>query len=175
MNITWNVIEEDRNVKVRLAYNVYLGIKKIYVNNAEVLKLRGFHKSSNIAFKHSNKEYSIQLIPEGYDYTGFLVTPEGDKVACEADTKIKKKTAVWILPFVIINMIIPIISIEAFTPWLIGIVASYITAKVSQGDYLSTKMKVLISAVISTLAWIMCYMFYLMASKQSSSNGFLPF
>lgn len=175
MNIIWNAIEENREVKVLLTYNMYLGTKKLYVDNTLILKLKGFHKNGNITFKHKDKEYSIQLIPEGYGYIGLLVTPQGDKISSEVNTKRKNKTSLWIMPFVIINMSIPIVSIEAFTPWVIGIAASYITAKVSQGEYLSVKKKVFISVVISVLAWIMYYIFYLTARKQSGSTGFLPF
>ena len=175
MNIVWNVIEEDREVKIMLTYNMYLGTKKLYVDNALILKLKGFNRNKNITFNHNDKEYSIELLPEGYEYTGFLVTPQGDKIPSEVNDKRKKKTSLWIIPFVIINMSIPIVSIEAFTPWIIGIVASYITAKVSQGEYLSVKKKVGISVAISILAWVMYYMFYSIAKNKSASSGFLPF
>ena len=175
MNVVWNVTEENKEVKVLLAYNVYLGTKKLYIDNTLILKLKSFHKKNNIDFKHNDKQYGIKLLPQGYDYTGFLVTPEGDKISPEVNYTIKNKTSLWIIPFVIINMSIPIISIEAFTPWVIGILASYITAKVSQGEYLSVKKKTSIYVVISILAWIMYYMFYLIAKKNSASSGFLPF
>ena len=175
MDIMWNIIEENTEVKVLLAYNVYLGTKKLYVDNTLISKFKGFHKNKNMAFKHKDKDYSIQLFEEGYGYEGFLVTPKGEKISSEANVKIKNKTSLWIIPFVIINMSIPIVSIEAATPWIIGIVTSYATAKVSQGEYLSVKQKVTISVVISILAWVMYYIFYSIAKKYSESTGFLPF
>ena len=175
MNIVWNIIEENREVKVLLVYNMYLGTKKLYVDNTLILKLKGLNKNSYINFKYNDKDYNIHLLPEDYGYTGILVIPDGDKISSNINAKRNNKTSLWIIPFVIINMSIPIVSIEAFTPWVIGIVASYITAKVSQGEYLSLKSKALIYIVISILAWIMCYMFYLVAKKQSASKGFLPF
>jgi len=174
MNIVWNVIEESKEVKILLVYNVYLGTKKIFVDNSLVLKLKRFHKNV-FAFKCNDKEYSIQLGPEGFGYGGFLVTSEGDKISSTVEAKRKKKTALWIIPFVIVNMSIPIVSIEALTPWIIGIVTSYITAKVSQAENLSVKKKVAISVLISIFAWFLYYRFYLIANQYSLSKGFLPF
>jgi len=174
MNIVWDIIEENKEVKVMLVYSMYLRTKKVYVDNTLILKLKGFNKKE-LSFTYKDEKYRIELVPEGFSYTGFLVTPEGDKISSTVNTKIKKKTSLWIIPFVIINMSIPIVAIEAGIPWVIGIGASYITAKVSQGEYLSVKKKVLISVVISGIAWLMYYAFYLTARNNSLSKGFFPF
>lgn len=175
MNIGWNVIEENRQVKVRLVYNMYLGTKRLYVDNAKILKSKVLYKKGKITFKYNDKDYSIRLIPENFGYTGVLVTPLGAEISCEVEAKRKKKASLWIIPFTIINMSIPIISIEAFTPWIIGIGTSYFATKICQEEHVSVKMKVGLSAVISILAWIMYYMFYLTAKVKSGSTGFLPF
>ena len=174
MNIVWNVIEENKEFKISLVYNMYIGTKKLFVDDVETLKVKGFRRNK-IAFKHNDKDYNIQLVPEGYGYTGLLTTPEGEKIASTVSSRRKNKTALWIIPFVIINMSIPIVSIEALTPWIIGIVTSFITAKVSQGENLSLRSKLLISIIISIIAWFLYYEFYLIAREYSVSKELLPF
>jgi hypothetical protein len=175
MNIKWSMPQDNSIVQVELIYNVYTGRKKLYIAGKEILSLRKIIPNTKISFSYKNKEYKLQLIPEGYGYTGNIITPEGDEVYPDAKNKVLYKIPLWILPFVIINMAIPIISVEAFTPWIIGISSSYITARFARRPELSSKIKTLISFTISTLAWTSYYMFYLFAKKSGISGGFISF
>lgn len=175
MNIKWTILQNDRLIQVKLIYNVYVGSKKLYVDDKEILSLRKMNLIGEIGFRCSDKEYKIQLAPEGYGYTGYIITPDGEKIYPEVKAKASYKTPLWILPFVIVNMAIPIISVEAFTPWFLGIVSSYLSARVAQSPVLNSKMKPVALLAISLSSWAAYYMFYLIAKKSGIHGGFISF
>ena len=177
MNMIWNINQEGKEVVVRLEYNVYLGIKKLFVDSVEVLNIKSFKRNKDISFKYNEEDYKIQLVSDDYDYKGYLITPEGEKLLSESEVKVYTKTPLWIIPFVIIDMIIPIIATEALFTWLVGIIASIFTAKVSKNSKISYKKKVIICVCISILAWLLYYIFYILLKKwdlMASNDSFFP-
>lgn len=173
MSIQWIIQEHDKLIHVKFTYNVYWGSKKLYIDEKEILSIKKLNFNDEISFTHSDKEYKLHLVPDGYGYTGYLVTMDGEEIHPETSNKVYNKTPLWILPFVIVNMTIPIISVEAFTPWLIGILGSYITAKFAQRPTVKTKLKAAASLAISLLAWTAYYVFYLKIKKLGINGGFV--
>lgn len=175
MNIQWTILQANKTIQVMLVYNIYTGSKKLNVDGKEILSFRKIRFNNEIKFNYNNKEYRLQLIPEGYGYTGYVIPPDGEKIYPEVNNKPYTRTPLWIIPFVLFNMAIPIVSVEAFTPWLIGISSSYMTSKLAQKSGLNLKVKVAASFAISLLAWVLYYIFYLLIKKYGMSGGFISF
>lgn len=175
MNIIWNLQHDNNCEQVKLVYNIYIRSKTLYVNDKKILSSIKLNSDNEFSFTLNSMEYKIHLTPEDYGYTGWLITPEGKKIYPETKNRVYYKTPLWIIPFVIINMFIPVISVEALTPWVIGILSSYVCANFAKKPKLNIKTKVLISSVISILAWCSYYIFYLSVKRYGMNGGFLPF
>lgn len=175
MKLIWNFFEEDKRLEAVFLYNVYIEKKELYIDNDKVLLVKRNDSSNEFSFIYNGKEYGLELILDGHGYSGYVITPEGEKVPPKVESKVLNKNPLWIIPFVIVNMIIPVISVEAVTPWIIGILASYITAEISQKQGLNTKVKIAIALIISIFAWAGSYVYYLMARSIGLNGGFLPF
>lgn len=175
MKLIWNFFEEAKRLEAVLLYNVYIERKELYIDNEKVLLIKRNNSSNDFSFIYNDKEYGLELIPDGHGYSGYVITPEGEKVPPKMENKILNKTPLWMIPFVIVNIIIPVISVEAVTPWIIGILASYITAEIAQKQGLNTKVKVAIALIISIFAWVVSYVYYLMVSSIGLNGGFIPF
>ncbi len=175
MDILWNLTEEDKKVEVRLVYNVYLGIKKLYIDSKEILCVKSFRRNKDIDFEYNEKVYKLQILNDGYNYKGYLVTPEGEKLPSEVKTKEKTKTPLWIIPFILINISMPILATETLTFWIIGIGASYGATKVSQKSKLQLWKRIMICILISIATWLLyAILFKAISGVLASNDGFFP-
>ena len=173
MNILWNIKEDEKNIRVRLYYNIFTGIKNIFVNDEKVLACFDPVGRKKLSFSLSEKEYTVKLIPEGYGYKGELFIGE-QRITAVEENKTFINTPLWVIPFALINMSIPILSVEAFTTWLIGFVATYATAKLAEQKHIDIRTRIAISFAISAGAWFLYYGFYSSVKSKAPSN-FLPF
>ena len=173
MNILWNINEDEKNIRIRLHYNIYTGIKSIFVNDEKVSTCFDFFGRKKLSFFISEKEYTIKLTPEGYGYKGELLNGQ-ESIAAFVENKEKLIIPLWVIPFAIINMSITILSVEAVTTWLIGGVATFATAELAKRKRINLAIRIILAFTISALAWLMYYKFYTSVSSKAPSD-FLPF
>lgn len=174
MKLKWNLVTDKGIDEITLIYDMFLGTKKLLLNNKLILSLKK-DWNRNLEFSIGNNGYSLELTPQGYEYDGFLITPEGNKIGKIIEKKNDYKAPWWIFIFIIIDMSIPIISVEALRPWIIGISASYINKKICERPDLSSKCKLTVSIIISILAWLIYHIFYLKVKNFGFNGGFIPF
>lgn len=174
MKLRWNIVENSSTDEITLIYDMFLGTKKLFLNNKKVLSLK---KDWNrvVKFQSGSKDYKLELIPQGYEYDGVLITPEGNRIQQTVEKRVIYKAPWWLILFIIIDMIIPIISVEALRPWIIGILASYIDKRICERPDRSNKYKIIISIIISAAAWLTYFIFYLMVKNYGFNGGFIPF
>ncbi|MDP4145134.1 MAG: hypothetical protein Q8936_11750 [Bacillota bacterium] len=175
MQLVWNLCQGNKEVKVVLIYNTYIRKKDLYINNDKVSYVKKKGSKNEFSFKYLNSEYVVELNPEGYGYSAYLTTQDGARIPNESEIKTYNGTPLWILPFVLINISIPVLSVEAVFPWLISLISSYMTAKISQRKNISLKLRIAASVVISILAWIIYYANYIESKSIGIKGGFLPF
>lgn len=174
MEIEWNICN-DKIVNILLKYNLYLRTKKLYVNGEKILEQKGRDSKDRIEFPIGDKKYILELEPEDYEYTGYIITPSGERVPSKKESIVKKKTPLWIIPFAVFIMMIPIISVETLTTWIIGILFSYMTAVVARQHSISNMKKAAFCAIISCIAWLVYFIYYLMIKNNGFWGGFIPF
>lgn len=157
-----------KDVEVTLIYSVYLRRKKLYINGKEAILDKA------LKFKLNGDEFLIELYPEGFGYRGELVSDSCGRISSEVITKVKNKTPLLVIPFVIINFLVPIVSVEALTPWIIATIASYLTVKIGQNKELSVVKKLCIFTSISIIVWFLYYIYYGIVKPVGFKGGFLP-
>lgn len=158
-----------KDVEVTLIYNVYLRRKKLYINGKEAILDKA------LKFKLNGDEFLIELYPSGFGYRGEIISDSCGRISSEIIKKVKNKTPLWVIPFVIINFSIPIVSVEALTPWIIATLSSYLTVKIGQNKELNTVKKFCVFTLISIIAWVLYYVYYVMVKHVGFKGGFLPF
>jgi hypothetical protein len=174
MKLTWRLNKHGQELEVMLSYNMYIGSKVLHINGKEILSVKRPSINKAINFQYNNKEYKLELASEGFGYTGKLITPEGEVISPER-VKVKRDAVpVWIIPFVVMDMVIPVISVESLTPWLIAVLSSFATAKVAQNSKINLYKKLSISMLITVCAWAAYFMFYLIIRNSGIHGGFLP-
>lgn len=174
MKIEWDICN-DKKINVLLDYNSYIFTKKLYINGDKILEQKGKKYSNMTEFYFESKKYILELEPQNYDYVGYLITPQGERIPSKRECIVKDKIPLWIIPFIVLNMAIPIISVEAFTPWIIGIAASYITAKVAGNKSFSKIKRVASCGIVLCAAWLIYFLYYLSIKGFGFLGGFIPF
>jgi hypothetical protein len=71
----------------------------------------------------------------------------------------------WCFIFIIINLLVPILSIESIFPWIIFIVFSSKCIKISRNDYICTKLKLTKCSTYCTLAVLLGVFFNFLVLK----------
>lgn len=174
MKLKWNVAKDTGEDEITLVYDMFLGTKKLMINNKKIYSLkRDWNKE--IKFRLGSDVYRIELIPQGYEYEGFLISPEGNKINNIPEQRIEYKTPWWLILFIIIDMAIPVLSVEALRPWIIGIIASYADKKICGRPDIRNRDKLIISIIISVIAWLAYHIFYFKVKNSGMNGGFLPF
>lgn len=175
MKLEWTISQGNKKVKLKFLYDIYLGRKKLYIGGKKVItsKLKNWNTEFNFIF--NSEEYTIKLVQDGYNYEGYLLTSKGERVPSKTQNETSYIIYLWTIPFLILNMLIPIISVEALRPWVIGLISSYVIVMYSNTTKHTTFYKICVAFGISILAWLSYYIFYICVRRYGFLGGFIPF
>lgn len=150
----WNIYEKDKDIEIKFDYNVFLKRKRLYIDDKEEQIENKDVNISILSFRIGEEDYRIELTPDNYGYSGQLVTPGGGRLVPGNVKKAGNLTIpLWVLPFIIASMLIPIVSVEAVTPWLIGIISSYFIIRIENRSSSVKKTRIKFFITITVAAW----------------------
>lgn len=175
MKAVWKLDLNNKLTEITFIYNTLIGYKKIFVDDKCVVNRKVPKKEKFLEFNHDGLNLKIELIPEDFGYVPFLITDKGERFDALKEEKTFKDTPRWVWIFILINYSVPVISVEALTPWVVATLGSFFSVKIAQNTKLSFWMRILTCIVINLIVYGAYYMYYLKVKHLGFDGGFIPF
>lgn len=175
MKSVWKLDLNNKLTEITFVYNTFTGCKKIFVDDKIVGHFKKPNKKKLLEFVYDGLNLKIELIPEDFGYMPILVTDKNERYEALKEEKPFKDTPRWVWIFILINYSVPVLSVEALTPWVLATIGSFFSVKITQNTKLSIFMRLLTCIVINLIVYVAYYFYYLKVKHLGFDGGFIPF
>ncbi|MHC1681714.1 MAG: hypothetical protein AB6733_01980 [Clostridiaceae bacterium] len=175
MKAVWKLDINNKLTEITFVYNTFLGFKKIFVDDKQVLNITKPKREKYLEFVHDKMLFKIELTAEDFAYKPVLITEKNVRYEVVEEEQVIKETPRWVWLFILINYSVPVISVEALSPWVMATIASFLSVKVTQNSKISIVSRIIFCIIINMLLYGAYYLYYLSVKSKGFDGGFIPF
>ncbi|ADL51103.1 hypothetical protein [Clostridium cellulovorans] len=171
--LTWTVEYKGQKERIALFINKVLGLGIVLREGKIIKKTFKIFRENTVEFEFNNNLYSIQITEDNFEFSGVLKVNREVEFQNEIEVKEEIKAPWYGYILMIFTIIIPIVSVESITTWVIGILSSCAVFKVSKLKDKGIKQKLIYSIIIILVAWFLYYLKYQKMKSFGISGGFI--